>query len=322
MGSDQADEGVIRRALAKAGYAADGAPLRPEFRSWRWVAVLSGRRIAFFADDPQAAERLGRERALLELLGRRVRHFAVPAVEHVSPSGRLQVRRMVEGTEVPGGYGRDRALGASAVGQRFANELGRALAELHGSVTPAEAEALGLPTREPFRPAADQLRRRLRGRLPDPALESVLDAAMDAYAALDEEDVGHVLTHGDVGLHNLAVDPGAGRLVGIFDFEAAALGDRHIDLYGLHSYDDAFVGRALDAYAAESGARPSERRAALHHLFGAFEALANELERGDPYWVDRRLRWVHDALAGSPGRLLGLPAGSEAVSPAETRISN
>src|SRR3954468_16402030 len=104
MGGDQAGEGLFSRALAVAGYAADGASLRPEFRGWRWVAILSGWRIAFFAEDAQAAERLGRERALLELLGRRVRRFAVPAVEHVSPGGRLQVRRMVEGTEVPGGY--------------------------------------------------------------------------------------------------------------------------------------------------------------------------------------------------------------------------
>ena len=41
MGSDQADDGVIRRALAEAGYAADGAQLRAGFRCWRWVAVLS-----------------------------------------------------------------------------------------------------------------------------------------------------------------------------------------------------------------------------------------------------------------------------------------
>ncbi len=323
MGGDRADEGVIRRALAEAGYVMGSVPLRPGFRCWRWLALVPGGRIAFFAEDAAAVARLGRERLLLDLLGRRIRGFAVPAVEHVSADGRLQVRRMVDGTEWPGGYGRERALAASPVGRRFAGELGRALAELHGGVTPAEAEALGVPTFGWLSRAAADLRGRLSGGLPEPALEPVLDAVLRAHAALDEEDGGRVLTHGDVGLHNMAIDPDTGRLLGLFDFEEAALDDRHTDLYGLHSYGDAFVAWALDAYAAASGVRPSVRRAALHHLLGAFEALAGALATGDPAMLARRLRWVHEALAGTPGRLLGLPtAGSEAVSRAETRISN
>lgn len=179
MGSDRADEGAVRRALAEAGYVAGSAPLRPGFRRWRWLARLPEDRIAFFADGPEAAERLGRERVLLDLLGRRVRGFAVPAVEHVSPDGRLQVRRMVEGTvwadtEWFGDYGperavRERALAASPAGRRLAGELGRALAELHGSVTPAQAVALGVPGGETLSRAAADLRERLLGHLPEPA---------------------------------------------------------------------------------------------------------------------------------------------------------
>jgi len=51
---------------------------------------------------------------------------------------------------------------------------------------------------------------------------------------------------------------------------------------------------------AASGVRPSVRLAALHHLLGAFEALA-----------------------GTPARLLGLPAASSrAASRARVQISN
>ena len=124
-----------------------------------------------------------------------------------------------------------------------------------------------------------------------------------------------MLTHGDPGLHNRAIDIETGRLLGLFDFEEAALDDRHADLFGLHSYGDAFVGWALDAYAAASGVRPSVQRAALHHLLGVFEALTGALAAGDAAMVARRLRWVRGALAGTPGRLLELPmAGSEAAS--------
>lgn len=85
----------------------------------------------------------------------------------------------------------------------------------------------------------------------------------------------------------------------------------------------AIIGRGTRVAAAASSVRPSVRRAALHHLLGAFEALAGALATGDPEWVARRLRWVRGALADTPGRLLGLAAaGGEAVSRAETRTSD
>jgi hypothetical protein len=165
---------------------------------------------AFFAEDPEAAERLSRERALLDLLGQRISGFAVPAVEHASPDGRLQVRRMVEGDTSLGGKAREPALATSPTGRRFAGGLGRALAELHGSMTPAEAEALGVPARGLFHQTAADLRQHLSGRLPEPALEPVLDAVLEGYAALDGEHGERVLTHGDMGLHNIAIDPVTG----------------------------------------------------------------------------------------------------------------
>ena len=131
---------------------------------------------------------------------------------------------------------------------------------------------------------------------------------LEAYAAPDEDAGEQVLTHGDIGMHNLAVDPATGRLVGLFDFDLAAWDDRHVDLYSLHSYGDDFVELTLDAYMTVAGRRPSARRAGLHHLLGAFEALAGALAEGDPYWIARRRRWVDGAIAGAPGRLLGLPA--------------
>lgn len=310
MSSEQADEGALRRALAQAGYAMNDAPQhRPEFRRWRWLAPLPGGRIAFFADNPEAVERLGRERAVLDLLGPRVSSFAVPAVEHVSPDGRLQVRRMVEGVDATawfGGYERERMLDMSPAGRRLAGELGRALAELHGSVTPAEVEALGVPMGEPLSLAVADLHRRLAGCLPEPALAPALDAVLERCAALGEEEgAGRVLIHGDPCAANLVIDPEAGRLVGMFDFEYAAWADRHEDFYSLHSFGDAFTERALDAYAAVSGVRPSIQWAALHHVYAAFYALAGALAAGDPGKVADQLRWVRGALAGAPGRLLG-----------------
>lgn len=92
----------------------------------------------------------------------------------------------------------------------------------------------------------------------------------------------------------------------MFDFEAAVLDDRHADLYGLHSFGEALAKQALDAYAAASGVRPSIRRAALHHVFAAFSALSEAVATGDPDRMANLFGWVCGALAGAPGRRLGL----------------
>lgn len=296
---------AIIRGLAGAGYVVDSTEVRPEFRQWRWLALLAEDRVGFFAEHPEAAERLSREGALLNLIGQRV-GFAVPSVEYVSPDGRLHVRRMVAGVTSLGGNARERSFAASPAGRRFAEDLGRALSELHGSATPVEAEALGVPTRGPLPGAAD-LRRCLSGRLSQPALEPALDAVLDAYAAIEEKGAGPVLTHGDPWAGNFALDPETGRLVGMFDFEDAALADRHADFRYLHSFGDGYAERVLEAYAAASGVRPSIRRAALYHMLAAFEALSDAVATGKPDKVAYRLGWVRDALTGAPGRLLGLP---------------
>jgi aminoglycoside phosphotransferase (APT) family kinase protein len=312
MSDSRCDERAICRALTQAGYVAHGVPQRPEFRSWRWLSKLPQGRIAFFVDHPEGVERMGRERALLDLIGQRV-SFAVPLVEHVSPDGRLQIRRMVAGVTSFGGRGRERALASSRAGPLFAGELGRALAELHVSVSPAEAEALGVPMRDPAPRAVKDLRERLSGRLPEQAVNAVLTAWEIDY----QPEAAGVLTHGDLWAGNLAIDPDTGGLVGMFDFEDAAIADRHIDFFALHSFGDEFAEQVLDAYAKASGVRPSVRRAALHHLVAAFEALAGALAEGDPDKTACRLDWAREALAGGPGRLIGRPTAKSApMSPA------
>ena len=321
MGSDQADEGVIQRALAEAGYAADGAPLRPEFRRWRWVAALPGHRIAFYADDPRPRSEWGRS-------GRSSSSSAVGSTTSRCPRSSASPPTVASRCDAWSRARRCRAATAETVRSvrpRWVNGSPTSWAAPSPSYT--EASRPPRPKRWACRrgsrsvPPPTSCAERLPGRLPDPALEPVLDAAMDAYAALDEEDVGHVLTHGDVGLHNYAVDPGAGRLVGIFDFEGAALGDQHIDLYGLHSYEDTFLGRALDAYAAESAC--GRRRGGRRCITCAARSTAS------------RTSWTRATPTGSAASSAGCATRSPAarpaprataeggaVSPAGTRISD
>jgi aminoglycoside phosphotransferase (APT) family kinase protein len=56
-----------------------------------------------------------------------------------------------------------------------------------------------------------------------------------------------VLVHGDLGLHNITIDPVTDRLVGLFDFEGATFGDRHQDFVYMILLDG-----AIDAYERAS----------------------------------------------------------------------
>lgn len=293
---------AVRLLRADAGVVVGIEHVRLELRGGRWVTPLPDGRMALFADTSEAAQRLARERALLAVLADRV-SFGVPCVEYASADDRLQVRRMVPGTAI-GGSGRERAFAARAGGKRLADDLGKAFAELHGALSAGAAATLGIPAQLAV-PDIDDLRRRLAGRRPDPAIAPALDAVETRYAAITRVDQP-VLTHGDPWAGNFAVDLRSGALNGLFDFEDAALDDRHADLRYVHSFGDDFAERVIDAYARAAGVRLSPARVAGYHLLAAFEALAEAIQAGAPGQVARETRWVRHALATAPGRQLGL----------------
>ena len=59
------------------------------------------------------------------------------------------------------------------------------------------------------------------------AIERVLRRYEDAASATAPGD--RVLVHGDLGLHNIALVPGTDEVAGVFDYDGAALADRHQD---------------------------------------------------------------------------------------------
>jgi len=70
---------------------------------------------------------------------------------------------------------------------------------------------------------------RLPAVVADPPLVARADAVMEAYESIPVSEGDRVLVHGDLGPHNLAVDPKSFALRGVFDYSAAAWADRHHD---------------------------------------------------------------------------------------------
>jgi aminoglycoside phosphotransferase len=283
-----------------AGLAVPPERVKLEWRSWRWAAYLPEGMLAFIPDDEAAARRLAREGRLLQLLATRV-SFGVPQVRYFDSALRLQIRSMVPGAQV-GGEGREPAFGKLPQGLRLGDDLGRALGEMHGALTPAEAAELGFEYRWPL-PEGEEIRRRLRGKISDPLVGATLSRLLEVYAT--KKSVSHdlVLTHGDVWGGNLAVDLDSGALNGLFDFDDACLADRHFDLMYTHSFGEEFRERAFTAYVRAAGTEISVQCTAMYHAISAFAALADTRNKGETYLLDRRIRWVSTVCRGPIGAM-------------------
>ena len=84
-----------------------------------------------------------------------------------------------------------------------------------------------------------------------------------------------VLRHGDFWYENLLVDPVAGRLSGVLDFEEAGVGDPAQDFATLLHLGPRFAGQVVAAYQAGGGDLGPEfpRRLARHWQAREFDGL-------------------------------------------------
>ena len=138
----------------------------------------------------------------------------------------------------------------------------------------------------------------------DRGLLAEIDRALDAYDNVIVAPDDHVLVHGDLGLHNIAVDRETTEVRGVFDYDEASWADRHNDFRYLifhHEHDHA-VEAALAVYEPTLGRTLSRPRIRLYNAACAIAFLS--FRRGIP--PDARscgrtlaedLQWVRGALA-------------------------
>ena len=112
--------------------------------------------------------------------------------------------------------------------QRVGRSLGAILAEQHRAI--GEAEVTGwLPRRVAWPEGGDWIRERLPGVVDDDDLVVIMGRTIERYEAIVVGAGDRVLVHGDLGLHNLALDPETDAVDGIFDYDGVAWADRHHD---------------------------------------------------------------------------------------------
>ena len=285
--------------LAKAGVVLEPAGVRVEARDERWLVRLPAERVAWFAASDQGLERLETERRVLRLLAERC-HFGTPRVLFAQPE--FDVRQMIAGGADPWqvyAEVRDRP----EIARRIGTSVGELLAEQHCGIGFGDVGDW-LPRRPAWPESREWVRQSLPAVVDDRELWARADAVMAAYEAHLASDADSVLVHTDVGLHNLAIDPGTRAVRGLFDYDGAAWADRHHDFrYLVFDWDrQDMLEAALTAYEPVAGYRIDRRRVLLYNAacavgFLGFRAGRQPEERWCGRTLDEDLRWSRLAIA-------------------------
>jgi hypothetical protein len=288
------------RALCEAGFPHPAEALHIDAREERWAVSLPDGRIAWFPSSAAGAKRLAVERRVLGLLAKRCL-FRVPEILFVSNSG-FDVRRMVPGRCDPWDLYR-RCQADSWLAQKIGRAIGQILVEQHTRIV--ETDVVGwLPRRVPWPETGAWVRECLPSVIDDRGLIRALADVIEEYEGVPVGAVDRALVHGDLGLHNLALDPETDAVNGIFDYDGAAWADRHHDFRyllfdvgredmldaALRVYEPA-VERSLD------GNRIRLYNAACAIGYLAFRAGVPPEQKSCGRTLVEDLRWVRAALA-------------------------
>lgn len=291
------DAAAIATALREAGVDIAADELAPEPRDGRIVVTLPGERLAWFPTSSDGRAMLMRERRVLRVIAEHCR-FAVPRILHESPAG-WDLRTRVPGRVDPWAV-YHRLPDEPGLAQSLGAAIGAILADQHRNVPAAALDGL------PLRPGWPLPVAQILAALPEVTdagdVLAAAPAVLAALGALADED--RVLVHGDMGLHNLAIDPLTDAVLGVFDYGDACLADRHRDFRYLvfEAGLDEPLEAALAVYEPATGVRIDRARVLLENAGCALSFLADR--RGHPpearpcgRTLAEDLRWVRGALA-------------------------
>jgi aminoglycoside phosphotransferase (APT) family kinase protein len=275
-----ADPDDVRAVLAERlpGYRADS--VRPAGAGLDNIAYqVNGELIVRFRRT--RPERVAREAGLLAVIAE-VSPLPVPQPLIVDPVRGALAYRMLPGVPLI-----DLPAPAPVVTERIAESLGRLLAAVQA--VPAERVA-GLVEIDND-PLTDWLAEAVRSwPTLTPYVPEVHHRAVERWLATAPPPTATttVLSHMDLGIEHVLVDPATWRVLGVIDWGDAAIGDPAYDL-GLILRD--LGRRGLDAaLRARGGSDAAERdRATFHARCGLLEDLAHGLTTDRPVYAQKSL---------------------------------
>jgi hypothetical protein len=287
-------------ALRGAGMTCSPEDTQIIVRDERWAVLLPGERIAWFPASALGNRRLAVERRVLRLLAGRC-SYQVPRILFVSDCG-FDVRQMVPGLCDPWDIFR-RCKADPRLAHRVGRSIGGILAEQHTKID--EADVAGwLPQQVAWPQPSHWIRERLPHVVDDHGLIRIMEQVIERYERVPVCPEDQALVHGDVGLHNLALDPRDDTVNGIFDYDSAAWADRHHDfrylLFDVERED--MLDSALAVYESATGRHINRDRIRLYNAgcaigFLAFRWGTAAVQRSCGRTLAEDMRWVRAALS-------------------------
>ncbi len=264
---------IVCDYLRQAGLSAEPDELELEARECRWVVHLPENRMSWFAMTKEGHRRLGTERKVLKLLEAKC-SFAVPQIVYENHDGLFDVRTKVPGLVQPWAIF-NRLRQDLALAAQTGAAIAQILVEQHAQIT-AQDIAGWLPETVEWPLSSIQIRQQVPQVVDDSALIHQIEQLLNQYDALLVPSNDRVLIHTDIGFHNLAFDPKTFEVIGIFDYDGAAWGDRHHDFRYLPFAKDisAMLDAALAVYEPALGRTLSRQRIYLYNAVCAFSYLA------------------------------------------------
>ncbi|HEY4844072.1 MAG TPA: aminoglycoside phosphotransferase family protein [Candidatus Dormibacteraeota bacterium] len=199
----------------------------------------------------------------LDLVGRRLATFGYRMIPGV-PLDTPRYRRLPESDQL--GIG---------------TAIGRFLAEMHLAL--AVDEAAPVLTDEPLHPmSARTLRLHFLPRIADESQRSFAARVIDRYEQIRPTAADRTVLHNDLHGHNMLFDPVTCRVAGIVDFADVAIGDRHMDLFHLYSWDEPCLLAAITEYQRRCGVALSPERCIIYNAAQDFTDLTWRTEQNVP----------------------------------------
>jgi aminoglycoside phosphotransferase (APT) family kinase protein len=279
----------------------DAARIVPTWRSWRWMIACPDERIAWIAEDDEGWARLRREMELIGTLA--AAGCRVPRIIGVDEVARLQIRSRLSGitgyaieglvfgasVRVPSAARYQYNSPLTEAGRVLARHLGAEIAALHRAPV-EQAGTLGL-RRTSYLTTLHQIDRHLARSSLLRDFRAVVPRLRDWFAGLPDDPV---IALGDIQMHNMGVDRATGVLVGLFDFDSAAVAHRLEDFKYLPSFGLAFTRVTLEAYSVAGGPPLGLDGVGRFHLLSALEHFTF-VDDTSPRWAEV-IEWSHAAL--------------------------
>ncbi|MEM8552805.1 MAG: aminoglycoside phosphotransferase family protein [Pseudomonadota bacterium] len=276
-----AHRGAIR--AARPDLADADLTLRAD--GWDCLAIeVAGEWIFKFPHHPGAQERLRREPMALDLI-RPQTDLTLPFMEVFDGPPVMSLHRKVKGSPVnPDEYAR------LTEGERegLAEDLAAFYAGAHG-IDITSAGAVAASTVRAWPDAAALMASITPHVAPDVATAAQWVLSRHAAHGADEDVFGQFDTHG----WNMAFDPGAGRLHGLFDFAGAGIGPLHRDLSYPMFVSLSLTARIVRLYSALTGRAVDLQRVVDCHGALRVVELAEACDSAEPVerYVEALLRF-------------------------------